>query len=367
MQRLPGAALDLLPTASYTTRAEWSTDHLHWEPLEVIGGTVTCDRTSQVRWSADLTVPYGAGHANVTPYGAWVRMFRGVRLLRETPVEVPWGVYRVEQADNDRGTRRLTLSGLESALQDARFARPRTISGPAADVVRNLVSEVLPDIPVTWSGGGDRTDLPAVTEAKDRWGLIAGGSADASIAGSLGKEIFCGPNGTLRVVDVPGIGDHVSWEATSAAGVLVSSTATDTRDGVTNLWVVTGERTDGPPVGPAFAWDSNPGSRTYAGQNPLHGTPPGPFGLVTGYYSSPLMRNDRMCRHAANTRLRDSLGAQRQVTFTAVSNPALEAGDVVAVTVPSGHVERHLVDSWTTDLTSGVMDCTTRTTGAADE
>lgn len=362
MQRLPGAVLDLLPSASFGTRAEYSRDHSTWHELTLTGGRVRCDRTSQTRWSADVTATYESG-AEVSPYGDWVRIYRAVQLLRDTPVEVPWGVYRVEQVDRHAldGVG-LTLSGLESAIQDARFPQPRTIYGVARTVVEDLVGEAVGGVAISWHGSGGDTTLDSVTETEDRWGLLAG-SSEPSVAESLGVEMFFDARGRFRVVDVPSTADEAAWDATAVAGVLVKSTATDTRDGVVNLWVVTGERSDGkPPVGPAFAWDDRPGSPTFAGRNPLHGGRPGPFGLVTGYYSSPLLRTDYMCAHAADTRLRNSIGARRQVDFTAVQHPGLEAGDTVAVKVPDG-IERHLVDSWVADLASGVMTCRTRTTG----
>ncbi|WP_247223630.1 hypothetical protein [Streptomyces scabiei] len=107
----------------------------------------------------------------------------------------------------------------------------------------------------------------------------------------------------------------------------------ETAEGLVNLWSVSGDSGSGTvPVGPAFAWDNDPGSLTYAGPDPV-GDPLAPqrLGLAgvrvrTGRYSSPLIASLGQADDVARARLADSLGVQSSLSFTSICNPALEPG-----------------------------------------
>jgi hypothetical protein len=120
--------------------------------------------------------------------------------------------------------------------------------------------------------------------------------------------------------------------------------------------------------GPAFAWDDDPNSLTYAGPDPI-GDPGAPQRLgLTGVrlrvqrYSSSLITDDGQAQRIARAKLADSLGVQSSLSLTSVCNPALEPGDVVAVEVDVDVWERHIIDSLGYTLGAASMSCKTRTT-----
>ncbi|WP_208630705.1 hypothetical protein, partial [Amycolatopsis kentuckyensis] len=120
-------------------------------------------------------------------------------------------------------------------------------------------------------------------------------------------------------------------------------------------------------VGPAFSWDDDPGSLTYAAPDPV-GDPLAPqrLGLPgvrvrTGRYTSPLIASMGQATDVARARLADSLGVQSSLSFTSVCNPAMEPGDVVEVEVEDGVWERHLIDSCPYTLGGITQTCQTRT------
>lgn len=361
----------MLPFAvEQVVRAEVSEDHATWYEVGVTGGSVSASRASQVRWTCDVTLDLGR---DVDPYGMWLRLFYGVRVPRWQPVYVPWGVYRVEDSEASTSALRVTGNGLEKALQDAAFPTPRTVPGEAGgtvqQVVSRLVRDVLPDAAVDWRLSVDRIARDIVVES-DRWGLIAGGSDDPSFARALGGEMYFDGRGVFVAAPVPTTAaEPVLTVASGQAGMLVSPRVVRSRSGVYNLVSATGESTgDGPEIGPGYAWDIDPGSRTYAGPDPVNRPDlAGPFGVVTRFYSSPQLRTVDQCTQAARGILANALGLHKAVSFDQLVHPGLEPGDVVLLEEEPGVMVPHLIDSWSTDLATGAMSVQTRSTRPVSE
>jgi hypothetical protein len=102
----------------------------------------------------------------------------------------------------------------------------------------------------------------------------------------------------------------------------------------------------------SVAYDDDPRSPTYY---------LGPFGLVPRFVSNPLIKSQVMGDRVAATQLRNHLGVTRSVNFSAVPNPALDAGDVVEIVYENGLVENHVIDVVTIPLApSGEMTGETR-------
>ena len=364
MRSLPAAVAAMLPYAlEPTVKVELSADHAKWAEVGVKGGTVTADRTSQVRWSCDLELEPGA---DVSPYGMWMRVSYGVRVPRHQPVFVPWGLYRVEDVEVGRTSVRVTGSGLEQAVMDARFPTPRTVPGEAGgtvqQVVTRLVREAVPGAAVDWRLDAEQLARDIVVE-DDRWALIAGGTDDPSFARALGGEMFFDGRGVFVAAPVPSIRDTPVWTASSGeGGLLVERTRRLSREGVYNLVAVVGVSTDdSPPVGPGYGWDAEQGSPTYAGPDPVDRPElAGPFGVVTRFHENPQVRTMAQATRAARAMLQNSLGLNKQVSFTQLMHPGLEPGDVGLVEEEPGRVVPHVADSWSADIGAGTMSVQTR-------
>lgn len=359
--------------------AEWSNDGgVTWAACRLVAGSasVTADRTAETRYSAQAeVVDVAEGRSGLNSITSNVRLWQGVQLPRADPVWFPAGRYSVSRTSRSRTALRLELDGLEDDLRDP-FPVPRTVGpGPARTLVPQLVGEALPGVAVAWrSGVNPDTQVPQIVAADSRWAVLGSGTdstgTGTGIAAALAGEIWADARGTITVSPVPTLDDPVVWSiARGVGGALVEPQPESTREGLANVWAVSGDGGDGSAaVGPAFAWDDDPNSLTYAGPDPI--TDPGApqrLGLYgvrvrTQRYTSSLITSYGQAVQVARARLADSLGVQTSLSLTAVCNPALEAGDVVAVEVLDGVWERHIIDSLSYTLGSASMSCKTRTT-----
>ncbi|MEU9134586.1 phage tail protein [Streptomyces sp. NPDC048404] len=382
MMPIAPAVLAALPQAiGRPYVAEWSNNGgTSWSRCRLVAGSasVNGDRTAETRYTGQAEVTGVAqGRDGINSVATNVRLWQGIVLPRWDPVWFAAGRYSVTRTSATRtGGISLELDGLEDDLRDAAFPVARAVGpGPARTLVPDLVAEALPGIPVAWRAGVDPdTQVPQIAASEDRWAVLSAGSdstgAATGIAAALAGEIWVDARGVVTVGPVPTLADPVVWSiARGVGGALVQPQAEQARDGLANVWVVTGDGGDGSPaIGPAFAWDDDPNSITYAGPDPI-GDPGAPQRLgMTGVrlrvqrYASSVITDYGQAQRVARAKLADSLGVQSSLSLTSVCNPALEPGDVVAVEVDPGVWERHIIDSLSYTLGSASMSCKTRTT-----
>ncbi|MEV6124841.1 phage tail protein [Streptomyces sp. NPDC052077] len=368
-------ALAALAYCRRPVRAEWSNDGgVTWTPARFGSGQVTPDRGAECRYSASvelLGVPRGRDGINTIT--TEVRLFQGLGVPRLAVEWVPAGRYVVDRLRRTTLGVSLDLLGREDIIRGADLPTPRTVGPDSAQACAEvLVGEALPGAPVAWRPGADaRTALPAFVVDEDRWAALSGGTDTAGvstgIAAALGAEIYADADGIITVAPVPTLADPVVWRIPHTLAT-ARPAEEETSEDLRNLWVVTGDGGGGgATVGPAYAWDADPGSLTYAGPDPV-GDPLAPqrLGLPgvrvrTGRYTSPLVTSMTQADTVARAQLADSLGVQTSLSLTTVCNPGLEPGDVVEVEVGPGRWERHLVDSCPYPLGGVAMTCQTRT------
>lgn len=360
--------------------AEWTNDGGQtWTRCGLVAGSasLSADRTADVRYtaSAELTgVTEGA--AGVNSISTNVRLWQGVQLPRSEPVWFAAGRYSVTRTSRTKtGGISVELDGLEDELRAATFPTARTVGpGRADELVETLVGEALPGVPVAWRTGVDgSTQIPQIVASEDRWAVLAQGSDSTGtatgIAAALAGEIWVDARGIVTVGPVPTLDDTVVWRiARGAGGALVEPRAEQTKEGLANVWAVSGDGGDGSPaVGPAFAWDDDPNSLTYAGPDPVD-DPLAPQRLAlygvrlrVQRQSSSLITSFNQATDVAKAGLANSLGVKASLSLTSVCNPALEPGDLVEVEVEPGHWEKHIIDSLSYTLGAASMSCNTRT------
>lgn len=335
------------------------------------GGQVSVDRSSVWRRALSCSL-----HPDTDP--ALLRL-RGYRLQVRRGVLAPdgrtfWaglGLFRLSEVERDRASGVWQVSGKSGEYEIARaeFLSPRAISGASTiEAVRSLVLEAVPDALFSASVSTDET-VPTVVHETDRWRAIDGD--DASLARSIGAELFADGDGQFVLADVPTLDDAAAYSI-GEGSALVSLAESWTEDGVANVVVATGERVDGDgPVPWGVWWDDNPGSPTYVGDTAhallsksttveallASGVPTGErgFGVSVTRLASPLLKTNAQCVKAAATRGKDLLGVQKRVGFSAVLNPWADVRDVVDV---AG--ERHIIDRLTIPLDGATMQAETR-------
>jgi hypothetical protein len=91
----------------------------------------------------------------------------------------------------------------------------------------------------------------------------------------------------------------------------------------------------------------------------------GVLGKLTRFWSSPLFSSSGQAREAGQAKLRRSIGLARTRQVTVIANPALDAGDLMAITVDGEGPEFHIADDFAVPLTAdpAAMTINTRSTG----
>lgn len=150
------------------------------------------------------------------------------------------------------------------------------------------------------------------------------------------------------------------WEFNAGpGGVLVSAKRGVSRTGVANFISVTGKANGANQTPVGYAWDSDSRSPTFWGAGQTTGeTHKTPFGQNVVNLSNDLLTTSDECLAYAVSQLGHYLGMARSLDFTAIPNPAIDAGDVVRITYKNGNSEYHIMDAFTIPLALDIMQQT---------
>lgn len=297
-------------------------------PLDHVSGTVTVDRAQACRRSCTVTVPDPSliprtAADKATVYGAQLLISRGVQVgaYREL---VPIGRFRVDEIDSDVDEGPAVIKGqsLECVLQDDKFTVPWRASGTAVGAITALIQRSIPDasiiVAATDAAIGPRTfDVEADPMA-----------AVAEIGAAIGAEVYTDASGSWVIAELPDLltTPPVWTVAAGEHGVYLSASRGMSSKGVFNGVLARGENTEtnAPPVS-ALVVDGDPGSPTYWG---------GPFGRRPDFHTSSTLTTVAACTAAGSLRLRASVAPNSTANLRALTNPALEPGDVLRVVYP---------------------------------
>lgn len=374
MQPIPvWLATALLDPIRITPRVEWSADWENWLPLRPLSGSHTQDRTSQTRWTFSgkfaKDYPIEPEQGGIHPYGCRARIFLDCHTLRNSAFSVPAGNYSVTSSDESDDNLGIDIAGasFETEVIDSDFVKPRNIPDRGGYNYRQqaeaLITEAVADARFYWDPRVEyNTSVPKATFDSGRWAVVDGDDQSASLAGALGAEAYCDSSGAFKFSPVPRLTDAPVWQV--GRGDVLSSIARGLdRENVRNLVAASGDSTDGATTaGPAYAWDDDPSSITYAGSDPIRNlnVDAGRYGVKPVSYSNSLIKNIYQAGRAANAQLANYLGFHYNLSFTARFNPAVEAGDVVAVEIQPGRWQPHLLDSITWSWGDATAACATR-------
>ena len=319
--------------------------------LLVNGGTVSVDESSKVRRTLTLTVgnvdldPISAADL-LSPFGTDLHVWAGITFTDGTTEVAPVGVFRIAAPGRSGVLSELaiTASDYSKVLADARFLSPWvTPSGSlVTDEIHRMATDAVPSVTfLNLSGSRARTSV--LTFDKDRWDAIT------SLAQSIGCEPYFDPTGTLVVRAVPTVTTAPVWACTSnAADANMIDVATGlSGDTVYNAVIATGSASGAPPVAAIAYQRSGPLAWSATFRRPR-------------FYASPVLTTVQQCQSAATAILTRSVAYSRTLSPQSVPNPALDVGDSITVTLPSGLSDIRVVTSLRIPLAPGVMPLTTR-------
>ncbi|MER7517771.1 DUF5047 domain-containing protein [Streptomyces sp. NPDC126499] len=337
-------------------RAEsWLGGQLLADEIPIAAGSETRDHSMAVPERITLRVPRrdrGTDWAPLTPdhplatYGQQLRIDYGIEVGNHTEW-INRGWFLIDDSSTDGDEVELTLLGLLSLIEEARFVAPFQPSSTdtLGSVVRALVEPALTAVidggltdravPLGMQWDDDR--MAALTEVVAAW------PADARVT----------EDGVLVVEPLDESGTPVFDLTEAADGTVVRWQGSASRDGAYNAVVASGEDASGNQI-QGVAYDQQGGSPfRYGGNfNPL----PVPYRM-----HSPLLRTITECRTAANTALqRLRRNASRKLTVTTLPHPGLMTGDVVSVTGAGLTSQPCIIDAFTLPYTTEAMTLTVR-------
>lgn len=318
--------------------------------IPIQDGTVTLDRGSKVRRTLSMTVSdvsYLPWHPTdpLAVYGQQMVVRRGVKLNGAVEY-VPLGTFRIDEPAGDTLHGPVTLTGKssEAIIQDDAFTAPVSTRGLGGcfDVISAFIHQTMPAATVVNATHDNRNPTCAIAtwDAQgDRWDALT------QIATAMQAEVYVDAIDRFVVADLPTVlTSSVVWEiAEGESGTLMTASRQMLRASVYNAVMASGANaTSGVLPVSAVAKDVDPLSPTRWG---------GPFGKVTKFYSSALLKTVADCQAAADAMLFDAIAPNVQLTITASPNPALEPGDCLRL-VYSRRKELYLAQSLTIPLTA---------------
>lgn len=323
--------------------------------LEAVDGTVTVDRTSDVRRRFSMTcvdstgtvTPENAGDL-LTPYGTVIYPYRGVRYASDQTTEVcPLGVFRLSKAvvkDTGKGTI-ISLEGYDLArtIQRDKFTSPYNVTSGTnvLTAIKQIISRTFDN--AVYNAVSTNLTVPSskvYDRSNDPW------AACLDLARSMGCEIYFDVNGIIVIrppTDITSLSQaRYTWQEGTDCMMLELERVFNDEPGYNGV-VVTGENpsNNNPPVS-ATVWDTEPSSLTYH---------LGPYGEVPMFYTDQNITTTNDATAVATALLNSQLGFTSQLSVTARVNPALEGGDTIKVVRSGmGINDLYVVDSFAVPL-----------------
>lgn len=340
--------------------------------LPATGGDVNIDNTGETRRTCSISCVDPTGDLTprdqrgiLTPYGSEIRPYRGIVYDDGTEEIIPLGVFRIAKVDikdSNAGSSDIKIEGHDHSRTISRdkFKAPYTIEEETnlLTAIKDIVEMTLPDVTYDAVSTTMTTTGPIVYEAgDDPWEAVT------TLAQSMGCEIHFGPEGHLEIAPPVDIGALPAPDFTYIEGdecTMLDLSLSYTDEPGFNGVIVTGESVSDelPPVR-GEAWDEDPASPTYRY---------GPYGEVPEFFTDQNVKTDEEAAVVAESRLSGHLGFSSQISLTATVNPALDAGNVIAVKRERSGVDGlYVLDSVKVPLGSGTQGLTLRQKRAVND
>lgn len=300
--------------------------------LRVLDGSVTIDRTADVNRTVTLTLVDDSGSLTVddaddllAPFGNELLLYRGVRFGPDDEELVPLGVFRLTDWDAADGPDGMTMSVSASdrslVVQRATWEDPYVVVAglPVEQAITDLLVDRYPGVAI---------NLPSMVGTSRRL-VLDGTDGDPwndarQIAQGAGWELKFDAGGTVVAVlpTTPSSTPAVTYVEDEQAVLLDLRRGVSTAANVHNGVIATAENTDLVVPLRSLAVDDDPTSRTY-----YYGL----FGKVPRRWHNPLATTQGQLDAGAQTLLDGILGANEDVSWRSITNPALDDNDVVNI------------------------------------
>jgi hypothetical protein len=319
--------------------------------VPVESGSITIDRTAEIRRVGQITIPWDETlDLRTLPLGGYATVRRGIRYGDGSTELMKLGVLRIESVSwNAAGTSaNLELADRMAQVRDEPFTTTYNADQQTpAQAVQAIISGVFGTAigyRILYQPAGIFYDV-----------TFAGGRSDAlnAIEESFAAESYFDANGDFVFTRRPTAGDPPVWTVDAGTGgVMLDAGESLDRTGIYNGVSVRGQpAADKPPV-EALSVLSDP-------TNPLRWG--GPFGRVALLTESSTVTTVQQAQSTATSLLQLRLKRTHNLSLASAPNPALEAGDTILVRFPDGRQQNHLIDSVSVDLGTDAQTITTRT------
>lgn len=339
--------------------------------LKIVDGSITVDRTAEVRRHGSFTVvdptntltPLNST-SPLAPFGSIVKPYRGVKyttgpLAGSTEV-VPLGVLRISDstvADAGDGTQGISIDAydLSRTMSRDKFTDAYTLSTATnvLQAIQALIKRSFPDAQFDSSSSTMALSSPLVFAAgDDPWQKM-----NDQLATAAGVEVWQTPTGMWKVAPPADINNLPAavWSFVEGPGCqLIEGDFKLTDDPGYNGVILTTDAT-GDSTAPirSEVWDDDPSSPTYY---------LGPYGDVPYFIQNSTVTTQVDADNAARAQLNLILGVQSSLSLTTMVNPALDANDTIQVTRKRDGIDaKFAIDALTIPLSySGTMSLTLR-------
>lgn len=317
--------------------------------LSVADGSVEMDATRNITRTASLTLTptatlsvIGVHNLVMTP-GIEITIRRGL-IINGTAEYVTLGIFTTDGAEfnmNVQGTVSWTGSDRSKRISRARFVDAYNInSGTAlATAGSNLLLNRYAATTYYFGNVTETVDAKIVYDAGDQSDPWA---SARTMFSDHGYDLHFNGNGTAvaQVVPDPATMDPVFDFGSGETNLVLDGTISGSIEATFNGVVASGEGTGVANAVRAIVWDEDPNSPTFY---------QGGFGQIPYFYSSPLLTTSNKCKAAATAMLALLKGTASQLTWSAVTNPALEPLDIISVTF-KGVQSEFVIDALTIPL-----------------
>lgn len=334
--------------------------------LAVSDGNIRVELEGQVRRSGSVTIAdlrlVPSLSTTLSPHGTEILIRQGVVFPNGTEELIPLGVFQLEDTtwgEIDRApklqiydrSKAMSQSGLTSMVSRSGYTAQAVVIEFLEWFYPNLapidpVSLFDPDIENYRLPGGH------TFEQNDYW------SAISELCRNMGGDLHFDVTGQPRVKKIePLTGERIPVETVDAGerGILVDANHSHSREGVYNAVAVVGAAQDGGRTPSAVAYNLD-------GSSPLRYG--GPFGKVVLPVNDNTLTTDAQCYSRARTELERYTGLAYSLDFSAIPNPALDAGDFVKFIYPDGKAEIHQISTLSIPLGKGSFTGTSKGTYA---
>lgn len=295
--------------------------------LPISGGSVTFDRTSDVRSRCSITfvdpdlIPQSP-QATLSPYGQEIQVWRGIRLSNGDEL-IPLGIFQIESGSVSDPSPSIPIQGFDRSqgLKEADFWYTYVVPAGITyeQAIKDMVREVYPNQEFRFQGYDQMVPTPLVYQEGEnggRWKAIQ------EITTALGAEIFFDGHGAMVLQPEPDpSGTPRFLLSDGEGGVAVETGRSWSRSDIYNGVVAVSSNPATPDVR-AFVTDDDPTSDTQWG---------GPFGRKVRRWASPLLADNDMATKSAASILQRVKGAAQQVKVKTWPNPAMEPGDLITI------------------------------------